>query len=196
MVCGGFSCSKNCLCALNLLYTVSSPPRWHLRGLSAFSPLEYLPVLHPAPLAGFPRPSFARSPRPGPRACLSQSPPVLHCGARPSPRLSAALHFRVSSHSPVPPHSLIPPHVPISIPLATRSRLAIPSGAGSEAGEQPGLKGTGLPDSASWNGPGGLRMARFWLSSESCRLNGGHRAGSQDIRGFRSLFRAYIESLC
>ncbi|CAH6778002.1 Tspan13 [Phodopus roborovskii] len=23
MVCGGFSCSKNCLCALNLLYTRS-----------------------------------------------------------------------------------------------------------------------------------------------------------------------------
>ena len=24
MVCGGFSCSKNCLCALNLLYTLVS----------------------------------------------------------------------------------------------------------------------------------------------------------------------------
>ncbi|MEJ1286441.1 hypothetical protein NN561_017449 [Cricetulus griseus] len=55
---------------------------------------------------------------------------------------------------------------------------------------------TVLRDSVACCGLGGLWMARFWLPSERCGLNGGLQASSQDIRGFRSLFRAYIKSLC
>lgn len=38
MVCGGFACSKNCLCALNLLYTVRGR-RGRGAGCSAVPPL-------------------------------------------------------------------------------------------------------------------------------------------------------------
>ncbi|XP_027295396.1 tetraspanin-13 isoform X1 [Cricetulus griseus] len=44
---------------------------------------------------------------------------------------------------------------------------------------------TVLRDSVACCGLGGLWMARFWLPSERCGLNGGLQASSQDIRGFR-----------
>lgn len=67
MVCGGFACSKNCLCALNLLYTVSIPspflPAW---GLCTCSGAPWLPCLAndshfiPHPLSVFPRSGLPR----------------------------------------------------------------------------------------------------------------------------------------
>lgn len=121
MVCGGFSCSKNCLCALNLLYTVSSPaPGWHLRGPPASSQPGWPTAPHPSPLAGFPHPQArprAPSPAQDPDPCLSQSPPVLHCGARPSPPLCSPSRSRISPQDPIP------------IPPTARSRLAKPSGS-------------------------------------------------------------------
>lgn len=89
MVCGGFACSKNCLCALNLLYTVSIPspclPAWGLctclvPGSLASLPGQRLSYFIPRPL-----PVFPRLVRPGPR----RQPPT----ATGSRRLSQSLPF-------------------------------------------------------------------------------------------------------
>lgn len=90
MVCGGFACSKNCLCALNLLYTVSIPNSF----LSAWGFCTCLGALWlpqrltgciPRPLPGFPRSARPRPHHPSPpgtgRRRLSQSLPFVHCEA-------------------------------------------------------------------------------------------------------------------
>lgn len=58
MVCGGFACSKNCLCALNLLYTVSIPSPF-------LSPRGFAPAgCSVATSSGPPLPVFSHALRP------------------------------------------------------------------------------------------------------------------------------------
>ena len=70
MVCGGFACSKNCLCALNLLYTVSIPsPFLFAWGLCTCSGAPW--PLPPAPSSRLPTlcaPGLAIGLRRGPGA--------------------------------------------------------------------------------------------------------------------------------
>lgn len=62
MVCGGFACSKNCLCALNLLYTVSIPSLFPpAQGLCTCSGAPWLPCLASDPLTSSLAPPFASS---------------------------------------------------------------------------------------------------------------------------------------
>lgn len=92
MVCGGFACSKNCLCALNLLYTVSTlSPVLPSRGLCTCSvPPWFSCLTSDSDFIPLPVPVFPRSARPWPpHQCppetgsrrLSQSLPFLHCEA-------------------------------------------------------------------------------------------------------------------
>lgn len=106
MVCGGFACSKNCLCALNLLYTVSSrsprrrPGALHLPAAGSQAPLPgpRVPSFPPRPLAVFPR--FTRGgPRPRPPTAARRwpQPPPSPRGAalsppRPSPTAGSFGH--------------------------------------------------------------------------------------------------------
>lgn len=83
MVCGGFACSKNCLCVLNLLYTVSiSSQLLRVCGLCTCAGASRLPRLAsdsactPRPLPVFPRSArrgLAISPRPQPGAGACRS---------------------------------------------------------------------------------------------------------------------------
>lgn len=156
MVCGGFACSKNCLCALNLLYTVSMRslflPVWGLCTCSGFS---WLPCLAGGSLtasrAPFPSshalraPGLAISPQwgPGADACrslfvflivkpvlLARWPRLCHIALpRPSPTALFCSHFTR------------PSHFPILIPSAALSWLPNLSGAGLEVGEPPWFPG-------------------------------------------------------
>lgn len=92
MVCGGFACSKNCLCALNLLYTVSTrSPFLPSRGLCTCSVAPWFSCLtSDSDFIPHPFPVFPRSARPWPPyQCppetwsrrLSQSLPFPHCEA-------------------------------------------------------------------------------------------------------------------
>lgn len=152
MVCGGFACSKNCLCALNLLYTVSTLNRFlPACGLCTCSVAPWFPCLtsdsdfipHPFPSSHALRaPDLTNTPRrrPGAGSCRSLflslivKPPSFWLTGR----VSATLLYPAPSPTALFFCRLTRPfHFPIPIPSDTRSWLPTPSGAGLEAGEQP-----------------------------------------------------------
>ena len=146
MVCGGFACSKNCLCALNLLYTVSIPsPFLFAWGLCTCSGAPW--PLPPAPSSRLP--TLCCAPVASPSVSAGDQEPAtvavfsFHCEAAvflarwprvPAPLLyptpsSTALFF---SHLTRYLHFAI-----LIIRSATRSWLPAASGANLEAREQP-----------------------------------------------------------
>lgn len=152
MVCGGFACSKNCLCALNLLYTVSIlNPFLPACGLCTCSVAPRFPYLtsdtdfnpHPFPSSHALRaPGLAISPRrrPGAGSCRSLflsfivKPPSFWLTGRvsatllyPAPSPTALFFSRLTR----PSYFFIP------IPSDTGSLHPNPSGAGLEAGGPP-----------------------------------------------------------
>ena len=141
MVCGGFACSKNCLCALNLLYTVSIRARFSSPG--GFAPARVLRGPSSGPL--FPS-SHALLRARGPAIGVRREPAAVagssfHCEAAGFlarwPRVPAPLLYPApSSTAWFSSHLTRPLHfATLSIPSASRSWVPKPSG-GKFGGER------------------------------------------------------------
>lgn len=155
MVCGGFACSKNCLCALNLLYTVSIPspclPAW---GFCTCLGALWLPCLTSDSLvasrAPFPAshalraPGLTIRPRRGPGAGACRSLFLSFIVKPPSFRLAGRVSATLLHPAPSPTalffkHLTGPPRFPTPNPSAARFWHPNASGPGVEARERSGL---------------------------------------------------------
>lgn len=146
MVCGGFACSKNCLCALNLLYTVSIPsPFLFAWGLCTCSGAPW--PLPPAPSSRLP--TLCCAPAASPSVSAGDQEPAtvavssFHCEAAVFlarwPRVPAPLLYPTPSSTALF-FSHLTRHLHFAILIirsATRSWLPAASGANLEAREQP-----------------------------------------------------------
>lgn len=110
MVCGGFSCSKNCLCALNLLYTVSSPrPVAPARGRRPLPRLSIRLCPIPRPLRASHAPASPAAPARDPKSACRSLRPSFIVALAPRPALCSPSLSRPSPLShPSPPSHLNP----------------------------------------------------------------------------------------